>query len=94
MQLGTATANRRLGACIKWRRVDNFLPKSEGGVSLFPMPNRTCAMSTAMIHERAKPFRLARRFGAVDFRLDNGRRFLKVPRERAPPKIKLAPGRV
>ena len=49
-------------------------------------------MSTAMIHERAKPFRLARRFGAVDFRLDNGRRFLKVPRERAPPKNKIGPG--
>ena len=49
-------------------------------------------MSTAMIHERAKPFRLARRFGAVDFRLDNGRRFLKVPREKLPPKSKIGPG--
>ena len=34
---------------IKWRRIDNCLQKSEGGVRLVSMLNRTPATSTAMI---------------------------------------------
>ncbi len=34
------------------RRVDNFLPKSEDGVRLVPMPSPTLAMSIAMIPAR------------------------------------------
>ena len=85
MELGTASmATARAKTCLKWHQVDNFLPKSEGGVIVLPMPNRTLAMSTAMIHERAKPFRPARRFSAVDLRIDDGRPFLARPRGKGP----------
>ena len=42
--------------CKKGRPVDNFLQKSEDGVSLVAMPDRTLAMSTPMISRRAEPF--------------------------------------
>ena len=72
---------------IKSYRIDNSLPKSEGGGSLFPMPNRTFAMSTPMIHERCQAFfRPAGRFIAVDLRIDGGRPFRRMPREKAPEK--------
>ncbi len=75
------------------RAVDNFLPKSEDGVSLVAMPDRTLAMSTPMIPWRAEPFRPARRLGAGGLRVDGGRPFDACARERTPLKIKLAPGR-
>ena len=81
--------------CIKWRQINISLPKSEGGVSLIPMPRSDLAMSTAMIHERARPFPPGEAFhrGRPS---DRRRPALcdACSRERAARKIKLAPGRL
>ncbi len=95
MELGTASSATAPAEILqKARRVDNFLPKSEDGVSLIPMPDRTLAMSTAMILDLPSLFRPASRFSGIDLRIDNGRALRRLPTERAPLKIKLARGRV
>ena len=95
MELGTASSATAPAEILqKARRVDNFLPKSEDGVSLVAMPDRTLAMSTAMILDLPSLFRPASRFSVVDLRIDNGRALRRLPGERAPQKIKLARGRV
>ena len=87
MALGTASSATAPAEILqKARRVDNFLPKSEGGVSLIPMPDRTLAMSTAMIPGLPSLFRPASRFSVVDLRVDDGRALRRLRGERAPKK--------
>ena len=49
-----APAFRRRDHFLKERSVDNFLPKSEDGVRLVPMPGSALAMSIAMISARQR----------------------------------------
>ncbi len=51
---------------------DNSLQKRQGGVTLIPMLDRTLAMSTAIIPGLPGLFRPARRFRAVDLRIEDG----------------------
>ncbi len=60
---------------IKWYRIGNSLPKREGRRSLIPMPDRTLSMSTATIPALPAPYRAARRFSALELRIERGRRF-------------------
>ncbi len=93
MELGTASSATAPAEILqKARRVDNFLPKSEDGVSLVAMPDRTLAMSTAMILDLPSLFRPASRFSVVDLRIDNGRPFVTRSGGKGPPKNKIGPG--
>ncbi len=95
MELGTASSATAPAEILqKARRVDNFLPKSEDGVSLIAMPDRTLAMSTAMILDLPSLFRPGEALQRGRASVDDGRPLRRLPGERAPQKIKLARGRV
>ncbi len=95
--MGSAVSHRvdkdqaRRSFCIKWRRIDNSLQKREGGVSLIPVPDRTLAMSTAIIPGLPGLFRPARRFSAVDLRIEDGL-FGRMLSGKGPPENKIGPG--
>ena len=93
MELGTASSATAPAEILQKARASRlFLPKSEDGVSLIAMPERTLAMSTAMILDLPSLFRPASRFSGIDLRIDDGRPLRRVPGERAPQKNKFAPG--
>ncbi len=55
--------------------MDNSLPKRESRRSLVPMADQTLSMSTATIPALPGPFCAARRFSALELRIERGRRF-------------------
>ena len=82
------------GLLHKWRPIDNFLPKREGGVSLIPMRDRD--FDDVDCHDDPRFLNVLRRRAVprATFGPNPAGAFRRLLRGRAPQKIKMAPGRL